>query len=283
MPLLFRLLLVLCVSGVWALASDFPAVQLIRTDVQDLYNPENRYGVRYGTALNADAGGSGQESERGSGALPPAPGLNGYKALLSSTNASNPEFRSENSTSSAAGPQANLNQPRISADSGTRPSSITEISTTAILNGWTPESQPQANTGAYVAPFPRYASLQIGTTQSVSPLISTYGPTPTGTVLDRIATAVLNPLQIGAVERPYPTQTPTPTPLVTVSTPNGVTYTLGSSPAVTTIVHTNTDAPNTPPITPDPHLGEAATPEPSSMILALSGLIAGIAVLRRRS
>ena len=218
--------------------------------------------------------------------MPPAPGANGYKSLLSSANGSAyPDFRSENSVSSAAASQPNLNQPRISTESGIRPLSIAEISTTAILNGWTPESQPQANAGAYVAPFPRYASLQIGTTQSGSPLISTFGPAPTGTVLDAIATAVLNPLRIGPVERPYPTltQTPTSTPTVTVTTPNGDTYTLGSSPAVTQIVHTNTDAPNTPPITPEPHLGEAATPEPSSMILALSGLIAGLAVRRRRS
>ena len=292
MPLLFRVFLLVCVSSAWTIGSDFPVVQLIRSDVQDLYNPETRYGMRYGSVLNADAGGSGQESERGSGAIPPAPGGNGYKSLLASSNASYSDVRSQNATVNAtAGSPPNLNQPKFPTESATRPLSITEIATTAILNGWTPESQQATNVASSVAPFPRYASLQIGAVQSQSPFISSFGRPPTSTVLDAIATAVLNPLQTGPIERPYPlqtitatpTHTPTSTPLVTVTTPSGDTYTLGTSPTVTVIAQTNTTTPNNPPIILDPHLGEAATPEPSSMILAVSGLLAGIAVARRRS
>ena len=52
MPRLFRIILPFAVVCPLAWAADFPVGQLIRSDVQDLYNPQTRFGGSYGNFQN---------------------------------------------------------------------------------------------------------------------------------------------------------------------------------------------------------------------------------------
>lgn len=271
-----------CATGFLAAASDFPVTQLIRSDVQDSYNPENRYGVAYGAFQTANPW-RGKQEVGTSSTISPAgtrmtdsntmllqPASSGLESISFPT--SNTPSRQVQKVQTEQAPIATGGQPQVS---------VSSVSTTAILNGWTPEATQQQVSPATPTPT-RVPSLQLLASYTLPTLISSFGTSSTGNSNAVISSLVLNPLQIGTASPSLQPNLQT-LPPVTTTTPNGNIYVLGTSPTTVQTVHPTVPGPA--PAVSDSglglNLGTTTTPEPSTIFLALAGLAAGIAAKRR--
>lgn len=284
MPVPFRILLFTCLACSIASAVDFPVGQLIRSDLQDLYNPQIRFGVRYGNYAN-------YQEEQGRPTVKPASNPNSGQVLAPANPGSlfaTPNLSTLSDSATAKETKAvPLNLYQVRQDSANRFTTISEVASSAILNGWVAETPLGYSAPIATETLPRVASLPLIPAAPAVPLAPGYAiPSAPAPILQNITNLVLSPIQATAAApvtiTPGTLHTSTQ-PVVTAATAKGVTLSLGTAiTAIPVVIPPSNSHLADLPASIAPNLGEAATPEPSSMFLLIGGLMAG-AIWKRRS